>query len=213
MDNLFIDIINYINGFLQRTDQNAWKITSKYYLHNLIYNIMNLNSELNLYTKTIDELDYAWKDNTKYININYINNYLSHKYDLLKKFAVLSDLWYFDFNAEFNVFYGEYRILFLTSVSDFVINIEHINLEGIITKSTHNHNQNKIKIKFDSVGKIKVNCREINKLKHNKTVQYIMCIPEYYWNKIYNCEKKLFDWKKQIICTNNSDNKIIRNFL
>lgn len=210
MNLLHIEIINTINGFLQRTDQIAWKLTSKYYLANLIHNTMSLNEELNLYIKTIDKLDYAWKGDSRYINIREIGP--TGNYDMLKKFAVITNLWYFDFNAEFNVFGGSHVILFLTSISNYKINIEHTDFWGnFITKSTHTPVKNKIKINFVSGGKIKVNCREIKNLKDNKTVQYIMCIPEYYWNKIYSNKYKT-DWNRQILCTNGSDRKIIVKF-
>lgn len=196
MNFLPTDIINYINGFLQRTDQIAWNITSKYYLRKLKYNLMDLNKELKLYTKTIDELDYAWKGDTRYINIQKFPQ-LNKNYDILNAYAVITDLWYFDFNAEFDVIADNYIILFLTSVSNYQINIEHIDgITGHISKSTYKPISNKIKVKFDGKGKIKVNCREISKYKDLKTVQYIMCIPEYYWNKIENTDK---EWKNQIL--------------
>jgi len=201
MDFLPTDIINYINVFLQRTDQIAWKISSKYFLTNLKYNLMDLNGELNLYTKTIDELDYAWKGDVRYINICSLPQQLT-RYSILKSYATITNLWYFDFNAEFDVYAGEYLIMFLTSVTDYQMNIEYTNgITGQITKSTHKPISNKIKVMFDCKGKIKVNCREIKKYKDLKTVQYIMCIPEYYWNKIKNCESKHMDWKKQIVMT------------
>lgn len=214
MDNLPTDIINYINGFLQRTDQIAWKITSKYYLTNLKYNLSNLNDELNLYTKTIDELDYAWKGDTRYINIHKFPLRINEKYDILNLYAIIN-LWYFDFNAEFDIYAGKYIIIFLTSVSDYLINIVHTNANtGEITKSTYKPNLNKIKVKFNVKGKIQVNCREITEYKDLKTVQYIMCIPEYYWNKIKSYNGKHSDWKKQILITRDELRKmsIIRNF-
>jgi len=201
MNFLKTDIINYINIFLQRTDQIAWKITSKYYLTNLKYNLMYLNEELKLYTKTIDELDYAWKGDIRYINIFSTKQFpLLSKYHILKSYATISDLWYFDFNAEFDVYADTYVILFLTSVPDYQMNIEYTNsITGQITKSTHKPSLNKIKILFDNKGKIKVNCRETTKYKDYKTVQYMMCIPEYYWNKLKSYEGKPIDWKKQIL--------------
>jgi hypothetical protein len=167
MDDLPTDVINYVNGFLQRTDQIAWKITSKYYLTNLKYNLMDINDELNLHTKTIDELDYAWKGDVRYINIKKIPSRISEKYNILNSYATISNLWYFDFNAEFDICAGKYVIIFLTSVTDYQMNIEHTNsITGQIIKSTHKPSSNKIKIKFDSKGKIKVNCREITKCKN-----------------------------------------------
>ncbi len=211
MNVLPTEIHNYINGFLQRTDQIAWKITSKYYLTNLIYNIMNLNVELNLYTKTIDNLDYAWKGDTRYINIRELN--LTGKYDLVKKYIEISDLWYFDFNAEFEVFSGNYIILFLTSVPNYEINIEYIDfINNNVTKSTHKPIKNKIKINFNSKGKIKVNSREINNYKDKKTVQYMMCIPEYYWNKLYLNKYNNLNWNQQVLCTNEINKKILVKF-
>lgn len=214
MDFLTTDIINYINGFLQRTDQIAWKITSKYFLTNLKYNLMDLNSELKLHTKTIDELDYAWKGDVRYINI-YSSPQILTRYSILKSYATITDLLHFDFNAEFDVCFGKYVIMFLTSVADYQMNIEYTNgITGQIIKSTHKPISNKIKVMFDCKGKIKVNCREIKKYKDLKTVQYIMCIPEYYWNKIKNCESKDMDWKKQIVMTSDglSGMKMIKCF-
>jgi hypothetical protein len=203
MDLLPNDIINYINQFLQRTDQIAWKITSKYFLTNLKYNLMDLNGELNLYTKTINELDYALKGDTRYINICSFPERLAN-YDIYKFYAKINDLMYFDFNAEFDICANEYIILFLTTVSDYQMNIEYTNgITGQITKTTHKPISNKIKVKFDEKGKIKINCREITKLKDLKTVQYIMCIPVYYWKKINSYKQTHIDWKKQILMTNN----------
>jgi hypothetical protein len=212
MNKLPIEIHNYINGFLQRTDQVAWKLTSKYYLFNLIYNNMNLNEELNLYVKNIDNLDYAWKDDTRYINIHELQVNLTSNYDLLKKYIKISNLWYFDFNAEFDVYKGSYIILFLTSVCNYTMNIYHIDSNNNLSESTHIPIKNKIKINFESKGIIKVNCREINKYKQNKTVQYMMCIPEYYWIKINKCVENNFSWKKQILCSNDMNKNIIVKF-
>jgi hypothetical protein len=219
MNNLLFDIINYINGFLQHIDQIAWKLSSKYYLKKLIYNKMNLNNDLNLYVKTIDDFEYSFKDDYRYIQIENLSNNYYNKFDILDKYIVLSDLLYFDFNTEFDIFYGNYIIMFLTSVTEYIINIQHIDsITGIITYSTFEQKssskQNLIKIKFETKGKIKVNCREFKKLNYHNTIQYIMCIPEYYWNKIYNYnnKNKLFDWKKQIVLTHNKT-KLIRNII
>ncbi len=211
MNNLPTNVLNYINGFLQRTDQIAWKITSKYYLTNLIYNILNLNGELNLYTKTIDKLNYALKGDLRYINIFELNQ--SSNYDLMKKYIEISNLCFFDFNAEFEVFTGTYIIVFLTSVPDYMIYLEHTNInDGNVTTSIHKPNKNKVKINFNSSGKIKVNCREINKRKNKKTVQYMMCIPEYYWNKIYPNKYNNFNWNQQVLCTNEINKKVFIKF-
>jgi hypothetical protein len=211
MNDIPIFILNYVFEFLQRTDQISWKITSKYYLSNLIHNNMNLNEELNLYIKNIDNLDYAWKGDTRYINIHELHN--KSVYDLLNKYLVVNDLWYFDFNADFEVFSGNYIIFFLTSVSNYKINIKHIDIHDEITLTSHEPIKNKIKINFISKGKITVNCREINNYKHNQTVQYIMCIPEYYWNKIYNYKyNSISTWKQQIFCTKDSNFKLLRKF-
>lgn len=196
------ELHNYINSFLQRTDQIAWKLTCKYCLSNLIYNIMDLNGELNLYVKTPDQMDWAWKDDPRYSNIRELFGFNQFKqYDLLKKYVEITGLWYFDFNAEFKVFEGNYVIMFLTSVPNYKINIYFTDSNDITTKSSYEPVKNKIKVSFESKGKIKVNCREINKIKNNKTVQYMMCIPEYYWNKIYSATPKLFGWNQQILCT------------
>lgn len=215
MEFLSSDILNYINGFLQRTDQIAWKITSKYYLTNLKYNLMDLNEELNLYTKTIDELDYTSKGDVRYINIYSTKQFSLSKYDILKSYATITNLRDFDFNAEFNVCADKYIILFLTSVSNYQMNIEHRDENtGQITKSTHIPISNKIEIIFDSKGKIKVNCSEITKYKDLKTVQYMMCIPEYYLKKIKSYKGKHMDWKKQILMTCGGLNgmRLIGNF-
>ena len=165
---------------------------------------MDLNEELNLYTKTIEELDYASKGDDRYINIWSSKQFLKQlsNYDILKSYATITNLWHFDFNAEFNVCADKYIILFLTSVSNYQMNIEHRDENtGQITKSTHIPISNKIKIIFDSKGKIKVNCREITKYKDLKTVQYMMCIPEYYWKKIKSYKQNHIHWKKQILMT------------
>ena len=209
MNNLSNNIVNNIGLFLQRTDQIALKLTSKYYLNDLKI-LMDLDTELKLYTKTIDQMDYAWKTDSRYINIKTLSNSLV-KYSILEKYAVITDLWYFDFNAEFDIKLGEHIIMFMTNVSEYQINLEFTDKIGNITKSTHNPVQNKIKVNFEIGGKLKVNCKEITKYKNLKTVQYIMCIPIYYWNKLANYQDKLYDWKKQIIMTN-GDYAMIKNF-
>jgi hypothetical protein len=202
-----VDIVDYIFGFLQRTDQIAWKLTSKFYYSNLIKNSMNLNNELNLYTRTIDELDYAWKGDIRYIRIEIFPK-LGEKYDILNKYAVMTDLGKFDFNANFDVYPGDYRIICLTNVSGYKINIRFTNLvDGNIRETTHEPVANKIKIKFETKGKIKVNCIETTKLKNLKTIQYIMCIPEYYWRKIKSYNNRHLEWKRQIVMTNTNDGK------
>ncbi len=117
-------------------------------------------------------------------------------------------MWYFDFNAEFNIVPDTYVILFLTSVSDYKINLELTDKFGIVHKSIYEPKSNKIKVKFDTVGKLKINCNEINNLKHHEIIQYIMCIPEYYWEKLkgYTVNKpksgckiiRISEWKKQL---------------
>lgn len=209
-----MDIIHYIYGFLQRTDQIAWKLTSKFYYLKLIKNSMNLNDELNLYTKTIDELDYNLKDDNRYISIEKIPK-LGEKYDILKKYAIMTNLVEFDFNAIFDVYPGDYRIICLTNVSGYTINIIFTNLiDGSIKETIYEPIANKIKIKFEAKGKIKVNCKEMTKLKNLKTIQYIMCIPEYYWKKIKSYNNRHLEWKRQIIITNDGQmgRKMIRYF-
>lgn len=212
-NNIPIDIIHYIYGFLQRTDQIAWKITSKFYYSKLTHNSMDLDKELKLYTKTIDEMDYAWKGDTRYINIENFPSRLAEKYSILNNYAILKNLWYFDFNAEFNVYPGDYKIICLTNVSEYTINIKFINYaDGKITETAYKPVSNKIKIKFETKGKIKVNCREITNFKNLKTIQYIMCIPEYYWRKIKSYKNQHLEWKKQIVMTNDGLKKMIRYF-
>lgn len=204
------DVIYYIFGFLQRTDQIAWKLTSNFYYSILIRNSMDLNQEVNLYTKTIDELDYAYKNNLSYFKIERFPN-IGSNFDILNKYAIMINLIEFDFNAVFDVYPGEYRIICLTNVSGYIINIKFINsTNNIVGETSHKPESNQIKVQFESKGKIKVNCREIGKLKNLKTIQYIMCIPEYYWKKIVNH----VEWKKQILMTNDGieGRKMIRYF-
>jgi len=210
-----IDTIQHIYGFLQRTDKIAWKLTSKLYYSKLIYNSADLNEELNLYTKTIDKLDYTWKDDTKYITIKEFPPKLAEKYSILKNYAVLTDLWDFNFNAEFDVYPGDYRILCLTNVTGYTMNIKFTaQADGKITETIHQPIANKIKIKFETKGKIRVNCSETSKVKNLKTIQYIMCIPEYYWGKIKSYKNRHPEWKRQIVMTNEGldGRKILRYY-
>jgi hypothetical protein len=205
--NIPLDLLKYINSYLQRTDQISFKLSNKYLLANIPIT-MNLDTELLLFTKTIDQMDYAWKNDHRYIQIKELNHRVSKKYSIFTKYAITSHLWYFDFNAKFNVVPDTYVILFLTSVSNYKINLELTDKFGIVHKSTYSPKSNKIKVKFDTVGKLKINCNEINNLKHNKIIQYIMCIPEYYWEKLkgYTINKpkpgckiiKIAEWKKQL---------------
>ena len=196
-----IDIIKHTGSFLQRKDQVALKLTSKYICSQLPVQ-MDLNEELELYTKTIDQLDYAWANDSRYINIKTNEN---KTFSILQKYAIITNLWYFDFNAEFDISYPDkYVIMFLTSLSEFTINLEFSDLEGRVTKSSHEPKKNKIIVDFEKKGKLKVNCREIKSYKNFVTVQYIMCIPLYYWNKIGYWGKSKFGkyiapWKKQFV--------------
>ena len=215
LDHLPMYIVQTIYGFLQRTDQIAWKLTSKFYNSNLIHNSMDLNGELNLYTKTIDKLDYKSKGDVNHIRIERFPVKLSDKYSILNNYAVLIDLVEFDFNAEFDVYPGNYRILCLTNVTGYTMNIKFINfLDNKITETTYKPVANKIKIKFETKGKIRVNCTETTKIKNLKTFQYIMCIPEYYWGKIKSYKNRHLEWKRQIIMTNDGleGRKMIRYF-
>ena len=174
---------------------------------------MDLDKELLLYTKTIDQLDYAWKGDTRYINIKKTTN---KPYMILHQFAVITNLWYFDFNAQFDINYPDkYVIMFLTSLLDYNVNLEFIDLDGHITKSSHVPLSNKVIVEFQTRGKLKVNCREIESHKNLETVQYIMCIPLYYWNKLgYYGKNKRKDtnksmkiippWKKQYLINESS---------
>jgi len=177
---------------------------------------MNLNEELNLYVKTIEKMDWAWKNDPRYRYSNvmeFTGFNQSNQYDLLKKYVeITGGLWYFDFNGEFEVFEGNYVIMFLTSVPNYKINIYFTNSNNITTESSYEPVKNKIKVRFETKGKIKVNCREISKIKNNKTVQYMMCVPEYYWNKIYSPKPNKFDWNQQIFCTGEPNRKMIVKF-
>lgn len=212
---LAMDIVHTIYGFLQRTDQIAWKLTSKFYNSNLVHNSMDLNRELNLYTKTIDELDYKSKGDESHIRIERFPVKLAEKYSILNNYAILINLVEFDFNAEFDVYPGDYRILCLTNVSGYTMNIKFTNYySGKITETTYEPVANKIKIKFETKGKIRVNCIERTKIKNLKTIQYIMCIPEYYWGKIKSYKNRHPEWKRQIVMTNDGlgGRKMIRYF-
>jgi hypothetical protein len=197
-----LDLLKYTNDYLQRTDQISLKLSNKYLSENIPIT-MDIDTELRLYTRTIDQLDYAWKNDQEYIQIKELDNKYSKKYSILKKYAITLNLWYFDFNAEFDVFAGTYIILFLTSVPNYTINLQLIDKFENKINSSYEPKSNKIKVKFDTGGKLKVNCNEIKNLKHRETIQYIMCIEEYYWNKLkgYKIEKnklKIANWKKKI---------------
>jgi hypothetical protein len=197
-----IDVLKYINLYLQRVDQISLKISNKYLFENILVT-MSLDTELLLYTKTIDKLDYAWKNDLRFIQIVNLNHRLSKKYSIFKKYALTRNLWYFDFNAQFDVVAGKYIIVFLTSVEKYKINLELTDKFGNNVKSTHSPKSNKIKVEFDFGGRLKVNCNETTNLKNYETIQYIMCIPEYYWKKLKGFEVrksiiKIAEWKKQI---------------
>ena len=134
---------------------------------------------------------------------------------ILNNYAVLTDLVDFDFNAEFDVYPGNYRILCLTNVTGYTMNIKFTSqVDRKITETTYEPLANKIKIKFETRGEIRVNCRETSKVKNLKTVQYIMCIPEYYWAKIKSYKNRHPEWKRQIVMTNEGleGRKILRYF-
>ena len=126
---------------------------------------------------------------------------MAEKYSILNNYAVLTDLVEFDFNAEFNVYHGNYIIMCLTNVSEYTMNIKFTaNADGKITETTYEPVANKIK--FETRGEIRVNCRETSKVKNLKTIQYIICIPEYYWGKIKSYKNRHSEWKRQIVITN-----------
>lgn len=209
--NLSTDVTNWIYSFLQRTDQIAWKLTSTHFNRTLNWNEQSLSDELDMYARTIDELEYAWKGDKRYINtyeLHFPN--LSHL-DLLKKYTITSNLWYWDFNASFNIYEpGEYIIFFLSSWTDYVMSIDMTSLDGEKNSNIiHNFGNNEklyakrksnksftpaIVVNFEFTGIAKVNCREIKKCKHNYAIQYMMCIPTYYWNKL-----KKNEWNKKMV--------------
>lgn len=201
--NLPLDIINFIGSFLQRTDQISCKITNKHMLTN--FNItMSLNDELNLYTKTIDNLSYAWKGDTRYINIY---TYKDNTYDILKKYAIVNNLWYFDFNAEFIVYPGIHVILFLTTIKNYDMNFELIDDDNNVKTFTLKPRNGGIELNIDKKSKMTINCRNINTAKYNETVQYMLCMPKYYFDKLKGYKTinenghkitKIANWKKQI---------------
>jgi hypothetical protein len=45
---------------------------------------MSLDTELLLYTKTIDQLNYAWKNDHRYFQIRNLNHKLSKKYETVQ---------------------------------------------------------------------------------------------------------------------------------
>jgi len=193
ISNIPFDILFYITNFLQRTDQITLKILNKHFNKNCKIT-MDLNTELNLYTKTIEELSYSWFNDTRYINIETLDS----KYDILKKYVVFTDLWFFDFNAEFDIVPDTYVIVCLTTVKHYSINLTFTDKNNNIQNTTHKPSSNKIIQKFETSGKLKVNCNEIKKRKHYDTFQYIMCIPLYYWEIIKGNNNIIADWKKQI---------------
>jgi len=69
--------------------------------------LMSIDEELLLDIKTIDELDYAWKGDTRYINIVY---FTVPRNSITQKYAKITNLWYFDFNATFDVYPNVYII-------------------------------------------------------------------------------------------------------
>ena len=71
---------------------------------------------------------------------------MAEKYSILNNYAVLTDLVEFDFNAEFNVYHGNYIIMCLTNVSEYTMNIKFTaNADGKITETTYEPVANKIK--------------------------------------------------------------------
>lgn len=200
MNKLHIDIIFEISSFLQRTDQISLKLTNKYYY--MIIKPDSLDNELLLYTKTIDQLDYPWYGNDKYINIidtknNNDNNNEKELLSINKHVAITNNLWFFSFTAEFNIYPDKYVIFFMTSLEKYTMILTFINkynVKNITKHQINNKNKNGIIVSFNQKGLLKIKCEETKTIKNYQTVHYITCIPIYYWNHIgYNNL-----WKRQI---------------
>lgn len=200
-----IDIIKYISYFIQRTDQISLKSSNRF-INNELSIDMSLNQELELYTKTIEQMDYAWKGDNTYIKIRSKEN---SPYSILQKYIIVTNLWYFDFNAEFDIYPDKYIIMFVTSTNYYKINLEFTGTNGIIIKSSHIPRKNIIEVTFQTKGKLKVNCREIDNLKHFETVQYIMCMPLYYYTKLSSSNTVVPAWKQQYIIKENHLTKML----
>lgn len=210
--NLPIDILTWISWFLPRTDQISLRLTNKFMCDNFVLT-MSLDEELQLYTKIPDELDFAWKGYNSRIDLRTNRSSSGSKYKILNKYIVTYNLWQFDFNAEFNVYPGKYIVLFLTTVKNYTMNFKLEGLDRDIETWSLEPKNNKCTIDINKKGLLKVNCIENNSLKHCETVQYMMCIPEYYYKKLSGYEmlnkkgkksNKIADWRKQITLRRNN---------
>lgn len=147
-------------------------------------------------------MDYAWKGDKRYIIIRELIEPETNDIDLISKIALFKDLWYFDFNAIFNVEKGDYVIFFATTITNYTMNITWTGDDGQIEKKSFEidntvSKNNKKNISFKSKGKAHINCREIDTIKLGKAVLFLLCIPTYYWNKVI--DKIIFVEDIQII--------------
>ncbi len=196
MKKLHTDLILEISSFLQRTDQIALKMTNKYYY--MVITPSSLNDELLLYTKTIDQLQYSWSGNDKYINIIDVeDDELEQSLIINKRIAVTNNLWFFSFNTEFHIYPDKYVIFFMTSLQKYTMTLVFINKNNIKNTTKHDindKNNNGIVINFKEKGTLKITCEEIKTIKNYETVHYMTCMPIYYWNHIGYYNK----WKRKI---------------
>lgn len=171
------ELIIYINNFLQRTDQLGFKLTNKhFYSNNKITS--SLDDEFKIYTKTILQMDYSWK-NSNYIEIKDWS--YGSEYSITNYYGFIYGLWWFDFVAEFSVEKCDYTILIVTSFNNFNLTILLFDESNEVVERKEFANITKIEYKSNFKGTLKINCFEHNKGKYYHNFQFIMCIPTYYY--------------------------------
>lgn len=171
------ELIMYINNFLQRTDQLALKLTNKhYYLTNKITH--SLDEELKLYTKTICQMDYSWK-NSNYIEIKDWS--FNSEYSITNYYGFIYGLWWFDFITEFSIDKCDYTILIITSFNNFNSTLTMFDKSNEVIDRKEFANVNKFEYKSNCKGILRVNCYEHNRGKYYHNFQFIMCIPTHYY--------------------------------
>ena len=186
------DIIIHISSFLQRTDKLSLSITNKNNNKIIKFGKLSdeLNDELRLYIKNIHQMEYAWKNDVSHITI-YKNKNVENKMKINEEFALIKNLWYFDFNATYNINPDIFILIFNTSFYSYKINLYAPNISDveILENGVISSNIKYMKIKVNNKTTLKINCREINYYKNNVVVRWICLIPLHYYNQIYQYKK------------------------
>jgi hypothetical protein len=200
--NLHEDIFFLILCYLQRTDKITLKITNKY-LNNNIKITELIHDEVLLYTKMIDKLKL-----NKNISIEYSDDeYLLYTYGITNDKDIC-------IKAQFEVYCGKYAISLISSFQEYEANIILTNKDNVQLTYKYNistqfrHTNSVIILNVNTKSNITIIYKNLKLNNDNEIINYVVCMPLYYWMKT-SFNKKIIKndtiiriankWKKKII--------------